>query len=149
MFAQLLRNTESCKRIAREITLPSSGDASDEDDERTGLVQVIVGNLMLAQREQAQCQSNLQGQSGVEKLSIEWSRVMVGYLIVLSVWCWESPRTVKDFLSEGANLQIVSGRIASVELYNDVILVDTTYCSSFWSRFGCARPLRIPVGHII
>lgn len=110
MFAQLLRNTESCKRIAREISfVPTqpAADGTEDEDEKTGLVQVIVGNFMLAQREQAQCQSNLQGSATVEKLGFEWSRAMVGYLIVLSVWCWESPRTVKDFLSEGVNLQIV------------------------------------------
>ena len=117
MFAQLLRNTESCKRIAREISVA----AEEDDEEKIGLVQVLVGNLMLAQREQAQCQSNLQGHPAVEKLSIEWSRVMVGYLQVLAVWCWESPRTVKDFLSEGANLQVACLSFRLLHLPSDAL----------------------------
>jgi len=128
MFAHLLRNTESCKRIAREITfstttptLPTETDTTipSEDEDKIGLVQILVGNLMLAQREQAQCGNNLSGHPAVEKLSVEWSRVMVGYLSVLSVWCWESPRTVKDFLAESANLQVVSIIFASVDLAMD------------------------------
>lgn len=58
---------------------------------------------MLAQREQAQS-ANAGG--GPER-GLEWSRVMVGYLIVLSIWLWESPASVKEFLSEGSNLQVV------------------------------------------
>ena len=118
MFAQLLRNTESCKRLAREVTFSSGpppaadGDkqpASPEDDEEAAsLVDILLGNLMLAQREQAQCANNVHANPAMESLTVEWSRVMVGYLIVLSVWCWESPKTVRDFLSEGANMQVVS-----------------------------------------
>ena len=59
---------------------------------------------MMAQREQAQ---SANAGAGPER-GLEWSRIMVGYLIVLSIWLWESPGTVKDFLSEGSNLQVVS-----------------------------------------
>lgn len=104
MFAQLLKNTESCKRLAREVIVPSQ---SEEDDEQTNLLQVLIGNLIIAQREQGHCANNAQANPMMDALAVEWTRVMVAYLTVLSIWCWESPRTVKDFLSEGAHLQVV------------------------------------------
>jgi hypothetical protein len=33
---------------------------------------------------------------------------MVGYLALLCTWLWDSPRTVREFLSESGNLQVVS-----------------------------------------
>jgi hypothetical protein len=105
LFVHLLINTESCKRLAREVNFPSSEEEEEEDDERVGLVNVVIGNLMLAQREQ--------GTPSGQSLGDEWSRVMVGYLLVLIVWSWESPRTVKEFLSEGANLQVVGDRFCT------------------------------------
>lgn len=118
MLGQLLRNTESCKRLAREtlISTTTSEEAPPEDaanqsideEERIGLVHVIVGNLVLAQREQTTCANNVHANSVMDALAIEWSRVIVGYLTVLSIWCWESPKTVKEFLNESANLQVVS-----------------------------------------
>jgi len=114
MFAQLLRNTESCKRLTRETLLSSdtstseeSLDAQGDEEDKVSLVQILVGNLMLAQREQTNCANNVQGNPVMDALALEWSRVMVGYLLVLSVWCYESPKTVKEFLSESANLQVV------------------------------------------
>lgn len=38
----------------------------------------------------------------------DWTRVMVGYLVLLCTWLWDSPRSVKEFLGESANLQVVS-----------------------------------------
>lgn len=111
MFAQLLRNTEACKRLAREIVFSSAESTSEEvpsdEEEKSSLLQVLVGNLMLAQREQGHCANNVQASPIMDTLAVEWTRVMVGYLSVISIWCWESPKTVKDYLSEGANLQIV------------------------------------------
>ena len=85
----------------------------EEEEEHTGLVHVVVGNLMLAQREHSQIAATAAGAAGGSagthfQLLGEWSRVMVGYLIVLCVWMWESPRSVREFLSEGSNLQVVS-----------------------------------------
>ena len=125
LFCHLLRNTEACKRVARDIQIsdapearspsPPAGEAGTEEDEedKTGLVHVIVGNLMMAQREQSQLAATASGMAGATAgshlaLLGEWSRVMVGYLMVLCVWTWESPKTVKEFLSEGSNLQVVS-----------------------------------------
>lgn len=123
LFSHLLRNTEACKRVAREVVVGESAadlpDASgappselDEDD-KTGLVHIVVGNLMMAQREQSQLAATASGTAGTTagthfQLLGEWSRVMVAYLMVLTVWMWESPRSVREFLSEGSNLQVVS-----------------------------------------
>lgn len=89
------------------------GNEGDDDDDRIGLVHVVVGNLMMAQREQSQLAASATGHTGTSagthfQLLGEWSRVMVGYLMVLCVWMWESPRSVREFLSEGSNLQVVS-----------------------------------------
>lgn len=142
LVAHLLRNTESCKRVAREVRInedpdveaaipppppPAAGSArpstdttgsvaggslGGDDDDKTGLVHIVVGNLMMAQREQSQLASNattaVVGTAGNHlQLLGEWSRVMVGYLMVLCVWMWESPRSVREFLAEGSNIQVV------------------------------------------
>jgi hypothetical protein len=99
ILAHLLRNTESCKRLCREINL---GGGGGDDDERVGLMHTVVGNLMMAQREA--------GEGGSFEAQTEWARVQVGYLLLLCVWLFESPRSVRDFLSEGSNLQVVRAR---------------------------------------
>ncbi|GAA94997.1 uncharacterized protein L969DRAFT_91217 [Mixia osmundae IAM 14324] len=98
IFGHLVRNTESCKRLAREISLGEEGT-----DDRVSLIHHIVGNLMMAQREQSQGSTSAEGAA----LAVEWSRVMVAYLVTLCVWCWESPKSVREFLDEGANLQVL------------------------------------------
>ncbi|GAA6051299.1 hypothetical protein JCM3770_006800 [Rhodotorula araucariae] len=106
LFAHLVCHSEVCKEAARRIYFQGDdtepGGAGDPDD-RTSLVGILVGNLMMAQREQAQ---SANAGLGPER-GLEWSRVMVGYLTALSVWLWESPVTVKEFLSEGSNLQVL------------------------------------------
>ncbi|CAH7688088.1 p115 like vesicle tethering protein [Phakopsora pachyrhizi] len=107
IFAHLLRNSELVKQIARNVRIRNEvqeeNEPSGEEDERSSLVQLIVGNLMMAQR--AQSQANNSGQ-GSEK-SAEWARVMVGYLVVLATWMWDSPHTTDELLSEGTNLQVL------------------------------------------
>jgi len=107
LFSHLLLHSEVSKSYARRTYFAGSdtepGGEGDEDD-RVSLVAIIVGNLMMAQREQAMSQN--QG-LGIER-SLEWSRLMVGYLTCLATWLWESPGTVQEFLSEGSNLQVVS-----------------------------------------
>ncbi|KAK4699134.1 intracellular protein transport protein USO1, partial [Phenoliferia sp. Uapishka_3] len=106
LFSHLLLHSETSKKAACQIYF--TGDDAEpggdgDEDERATLVSIIVGNLMMAQREQAQ---SANAGAGPER-GLEWSRVMIGYLIVLSVWLWESPATVKEFLSEGSNLQVL------------------------------------------
>ncbi|GAA5977386.1 hypothetical protein JCM5350_002448 [Sporobolomyces pararoseus] len=106
LFSHLLLHSETSKSYARRIYFAGSdtepGGEGDEDD-RTSLVAILVGNLMMAQREQAMSQNQGLGQERI----MEWSRVMVGYLTTLATWLWESPGTVKEFLSEGSNLQVL------------------------------------------
>ncbi|KAA1114496.1 hypothetical protein PGT21_011207 [Puccinia graminis f. sp. tritici] len=107
IFAHLLRGFEPAKKLAREIRIGSDpagphGPTNDEDDQ-TSLVQVLIGNLMMAQRMQSQ--SNNAG-DGIQR-SLAWARIMVGYLMVLATWFWESPATTSEFLSEGTNLQVL------------------------------------------
>jgi hypothetical protein len=111
LLAHLLRSSEHAKKIAREITLAPPG--SDEDEEKVSLIQLVVGNLMMASREQTEAvnRSAKEGArpEGAEGMNEEdWTRVMVGYLVLLCTWLWDSPRSVKEFLGESANLQIVS-----------------------------------------
>ncbi|GAA5926865.1 hypothetical protein JCM3775_007063 [Rhodotorula graminis] len=106
LFSHLICHSEVCKEAARRIYFQGDdtepGGAGDPD-ERASLVGILVGNLMMAQREQAH---SVNAGLGPER-GLEWSRVMVGYLTALSVWLWESPHTVKEFLSEGSNLQVL------------------------------------------
>lgn len=111
LLSHLIRNSEHAKKIARELALPS-GEGEDDED-RVTLVQGVVGNLMMASREQAESKNraaregrNLSGPDAEEE---DWTRVVVGYLVLLCTWLWDSPKTVREFLNEGANLQVVSG----------------------------------------
>ena len=112
LLAHLVRNSEHAKKIARETTLPSGdGDSAIQDeDDRVSLVQVIVGNLMMAAREHTECVNRAakEGKMAGSTEEDDWTRVMVGYLVLLCTWLWDSPKTVKEFLSESANLQVVS-----------------------------------------
>lgn len=111
LLAHLIRNSEHAKKIARETTLPSGdGDSAIQDeDDRVSLVQLVVGNLMMAAREHTECvnRSAKEGKIVGSTEEDDWTRVMVGYLVLLCTWLWDSPKTVKEFLSESANLQVV------------------------------------------
>ena len=118
LMAHLVRNSEAAKRAAREMVLPSFDDEEDEEEEEeepAGLVQVIVGNLMMAAREQAECVNRrAKDQPGTAEgpatEASDWTRVMVGYLILLCTWLWDSPKSVKEFLNDSSNIQVVSPR---------------------------------------
>jgi len=115
LLAHLVRNSEHAKKLAREVSIPTNPDgaAGEDDDDKVGLVQLVVGNLMMAAREQTEC-ANRAAKEGRPDGSTEeedWTRVMVGYLVLLCTWLWDSPKTVKEFLSESANLQVVSGSL--------------------------------------
>lgn len=114
LLAHLVRNSEHAKKLAREVSVSTNPGAppGEDDDDKVGLVQLVVGNLMMAGREQTEC-ANRAAKEGRPDGSTEeedWTRVMVGYLVLLCTWLWDSPKTVKEFLSESANLQVVSDR---------------------------------------
>ncbi|EIW65889.1 hypothetical protein TREMEDRAFT_45944 [Tremella mesenterica DSM 1558] len=115
LLGHLVRDSEHAKKLAREITLSTTeeGDQSaldaEADEDRVSLIQLVVGNLMMASREQAECANRAAKEGKVVGATEEedWSRVMVGYLVLLCTWLWDSPKTVKEFLSESANLQVL------------------------------------------
>ncbi|WWD17057.1 hypothetical protein CI109_101494 [Kwoniella shandongensis] len=112
LLSHLLRNSEHSKKLARELQIPS-GDPGEsaiaDDDDKVSLVQLVVGNLMMAAREQTECVNRAAKEGRTVGLPEEedWTRVMVGYLVLLCTWLWDSPKTVKEFLSESANLQVL------------------------------------------
>ncbi|CAG8512013.1 7681_t:CDS:10 [Ambispora leptoticha] len=85
IFSHILKNNERAKEFARLI---DTGDV-ENDEEAVSLLHAIAGNLMMATRQNADV------------------RVLIGYLCLLCVWLWDSPKSVRDFLSEGAHLQIL------------------------------------------
>ncbi|KAG0264582.1 hypothetical protein BG011_006568 [Mortierella polycephala] len=85
LFSHILQNNARAKAIALAITF---GDEEHGEDP-VSLIHAIAAALMVAVR----------GQADV--------RVILGYLALLSVWCYDSPKSVKDFLSEGAHLQFL------------------------------------------
>lgn len=114
LMAHLLRNSEGAKKLARDVSFPS-GDAepgaTDEDD-KVSLLQLVVGNLMMAARAQADAANRAVKEGGATTSEEEdWTRVMVGYLVLLCTWLWDSPKSVKEFLSESTNLQVLIGPI--------------------------------------
>ncbi|WVQ77812.1 hypothetical protein IAR50_007502 [Cryptococcus sp. DSM 104548] len=109
LMSHLIRNSEHAKKLARDVTFPSgdSDSAVDTDDDKVSLIQLVVGNLLLASREQTECVNKAakEGVSDGLKEEEEWTRVIVGYLMLLCTWLWDSPKSVKEFLSESNNLQ--------------------------------------------
>jgi intracellular protein transport protein USO1 len=87
IFSHILINNERSKELARGIFI---GNGDDNGEESVSLLHSIAGNLMMATRQNAD------------------ARVLIGYLCVLCVWLWDSPISVKEFLSESAHLQMVS-----------------------------------------
>ncbi|KAF9185570.1 hypothetical protein BGZ51_002554 [Haplosporangium sp. Z 767] len=85
LFSHILQNNARAKAIALAITF---GD-EDHGEDPVSLIHAIAAALMVAVRRQADV------------------RVVLGYLALLSVWCYDSPKSVKDFLSEGAHLQFL------------------------------------------
>ncbi|CAG8515381.1 7647_t:CDS:10, partial [Cetraspora pellucida] len=88
IFSHILMNNEKPKELARGIMI-----GEDNVDGHIPLLHSIVGNLILATRQNADV------------------RVLIGYLCVLCIWLWDSPQSVKEFLSKDAHLQILIGPI--------------------------------------
>lgn len=86
LFSHILQNNHRAKGIALAITF---GDEENGEDP-VSLIHAITAALMVA----------VKGHADV--------RVALGYLALLCVWCYESPKSIKEFLSEGAHLQFVS-----------------------------------------
>ncbi len=80
-------NNERSKELARAILI---GDGNDNAEENVSLLHSIAGNLMMATRQNADV------------------RVLIGYLCILCVWLWDSPISIREFLSESGHLQMVS-----------------------------------------
>ncbi|KAF9355529.1 hypothetical protein BGX26_006435 [Mortierella sp. AD094] len=85
LFSHILQNNARAKAIALAINF---GDEENGEDP-VSLIHAIAAALMVA----------VKGQADV--------RVALGYLALLCVWCYESPKSIKDFLSEGAHLQFL------------------------------------------
>lgn len=154
LFSHLLIHSEVAKQIARNIcltedeTVPNPGE---EEEDKSSLVSILVGNLMMAQREQTQ---SANAGAGPER-ALEWSRIEVGYLIVLSIWLWESPATVKEFLSEGSNLQVVSHPARRITPSYPITHASTlraahsTYHSIVGGGFCSTRAVCVPPGDML
>ena len=67
-------------------------DVSYQGEDPVSLIHAIAAALMVAVKSQADV------------------RVALGYLALLCVWCYDSPKGIKDFLSESVHLQFVSSR---------------------------------------
>ncbi|KAG0342041.1 hypothetical protein BG004_005776 [Podila humilis] len=85
LFSHILQNNARAKAIALAITF---GDEENGEDP-VSLIHAITAALMVA----------VKGHADV--------RVPLGYLALLCTWCHESPKSIKDFLSEGAHLQFL------------------------------------------
>ncbi|ORZ13357.1 p115 like vesicle tethering protein [Lobosporangium transversale] len=85
LFSHILQNNARAKGIALAITF---GDEENGEDP-VSLIHAIAAALMVA----------VKGRADV--------RVALGYLALLCIWCYDSPKSIKDFLSEGAHLQFL------------------------------------------
>ncbi|KAF9404858.1 hypothetical protein BGZ94_003905 [Podila epigama] len=85
LFSHIVQNNPRAKGIALAITF---GDEENGEDP-VSLIHAITAALMVAVKSHADV------------------RVALGYLALLCVWCYDSPKSIKEFLSEGAHLQFL------------------------------------------
>ncbi|GJJ08508.1 hypothetical protein Clacol_002726 [Clathrus columnatus] len=71
-------------------------DESDNDERQQTLLQTLTEHLTLSFLSRSRAVE--QGDSREER---EWDRVIVGYLILLSQWLYDSPASVREFLDNG------------------------------------------------
>lgn len=116
ILGYILHGSETSKEFARRVCLNDEGrcvadarvPSSTDDDEPATLVHVVVGNLAMALREHGDAvRRERAAQAGNSNTSADWTKVIVGYLALLSVWLWQSPPSIADLLSESANLQVL------------------------------------------
>jgi hypothetical protein len=131
LFAHLIRGSETAKDLARGLYFGGDGkvigqadtssadkpqaNGDDDDDEKSTLIQVLVGNFTMALREHGEAMRRERGAGSMSKAQLhgsqgspaDWTRVQLGYLIVLSTWFWESKPSVEEFLKESSNLQVL------------------------------------------
>lgn len=115
ILSYILHGSETSKEFARRVCLNAEGrcvaDASvpsSDDDEPATLVHVVVGNLAMALREQSEVVRRERAAQDLNgNPSGDWTKLIVGYLSLLSVWLWQSPASISDLLSESANLQVL------------------------------------------
>ncbi|TIB76466.1 hypothetical protein E3Q23_01832 [Wallemia mellicola] len=126
VLSHVLRYSEDARAMARNIPFNPSEDT--DEDETVSLLHGIFGNLITCSRERAAADARLrekefssinrteepekQGnqeneEEEVKQIDIDWTRLTVSYLILLSVWVWDSPATVSDILKESSNLQVL------------------------------------------
>ncbi|TIC19691.1 hypothetical protein E3Q13_01073 [Wallemia mellicola] len=126
VLSHVLRYSEDARAMARNIPFNPSEDT--DEDETVSLLHGIFGNLITCSRERAAADARLrekefssinrteepekQGnqeneEEVVKQIDIDWTRLTVSYLILLSVWVWDSPATVSDILKESSNLQVL------------------------------------------
>lgn len=123
IMAHILRYSEDAKVMARNVPF---NPTDDDDEESISLLHGIFGNLIVCARERASADARLrekefssinraeegeeEKQDGEEeelRQETDWTRLTASYLILLSVWVWESPGTVSDILKESSNLQLL------------------------------------------
>ncbi|WFD24693.1 type I protein arginine methyltransferase [Malassezia equina] len=115
LLSYLLQGSDTSKEFARRVRLNDEGrcvaDAtvpSMDDDEPATLIHVVVGNLAMALREHGETvRRERAAQTGLTNSSEDWTKIIVGYLVLLSVWLWHSSSSIQDFVSESANLQVL------------------------------------------
>lgn len=120
LLSYVLQGSDTSKDFARRVCLNAEGrcvaDAtvpSMDDDEPATLIHVVVGNLAMALRELGETvRRERAAQTGLPNGSEDWTKIIVGYLVLLSVWLWHSPSSIQDFVSESANLQVLVQPVA-------------------------------------
>lgn len=105
MLAYVVYGNEANKQKLNDFLLPGMEDG----EPGTTIMQAIVENMTLAvQDARASLTSASQDTTHIASPFAGWSRVLAAYLQLLCVWLYDSPLSVKAFLSESANLQVVS-----------------------------------------
>ncbi|KAL7752627.1 Vesicle-mediated ER to Golgi transport protein [Sorochytrium milnesiophthora] len=98
IMSHIIARNEKCKEIVmgmynQQMQRHKKTHADEDDDDIPTLVQSVGHALLFAARDKAPL------------------RIQLAYLSLLSVWLWEYPNAVTDYLSDGMNLQFLIEQI--------------------------------------
>ena len=124
ILSRLLQDSETAKQFVRHIYMDEHGrcvaaaelkTSADDEEAPTRLIHLVLGNLAMAFRELGEAVRR--ERAGVPDAheynsATDWTRVTVGYLVLLCHWLWESPQSIADLVSESANVQVLIQPVA-------------------------------------
>ncbi|CAO1626501.1 unnamed protein product [Sympodiomycopsis kandeliae] len=101
---------------SKESSKVKGGDDDDDDDDDASVLSVLVGNITVALRSQAEAvkieRSQSAGSVSKGPTSASWSRIVIAHLTLLALWLHKSPKSVAHVVADSSNVQTIVQLVA-------------------------------------